>query len=191
MPRAFILKASEGRTAPDFSLKSLAGSQGRMDLVSRCIIATFSTPWGIRRDTLLDIVLEGMPNPPISMEFSGNELARLPAGELDAASIVYRALSGESLEGVSLRRRTFQESVHHYVDQGFTPYYLHEEGKDSRGSKFASKAAFILGDQKGLDPASERLLDRLGAERISLGPYSYLASHCITMVNCELDMVNR
>ena len=191
MQRAFILKASEGCTAPDFSLKSLAGSPGRMDLLSRCIIAAFCTPKGTRKDTTLEIILEGKPNPPISMTIDSKELGELPAGEVAIAALIHGSLSGKDVPGISLRRKPFTESVRKYAGEGFTLYYLHEEGKDSKGMRYAGKPAFILGDHKGLDPASERFLDTTGAERVSLGPPSYLASHCITMVNCELDMVNR
>jgi tRNA (pseudouridine54-N1)-methyltransferase len=191
LQRVFILKASEGRTAPDFSLKSLAGSPGRMDLLSRCVIAAFSTPRGTRRDTTLEIVLEGMPNPPIAMTIDGTELVELPAAEVAVATLIHDSLSGKDVPGIRLRRKPFTESVRRYANEGFTLYYLHEEGHESKGVRYAGKPAFILGDHKGLDPASERFLDAMGAERISLGPHSYLASHCITMVNCELDMVNR
>jgi tRNA (pseudouridine54-N1)-methyltransferase len=191
LQRAFILKASEGRTAPDFSLKSLAGTPGRMDLIARCIIAAFETPRGIRKNTALEIVLEGMPNPPLSITIDGSELTGLPSGEVEVAAIIHDALSGKHVNGIRTRRKAFAESVRVYADEGFTLYYLHEEGKDSHQTRFAEKPAFILGDHKGLDPASERVLDALGADRISLGSPSYLASHCITMVNCELDMVNR
>lgn len=191
MPRAFILKASEGRTAPDFSLKSLAGSPGRMDLISRCIIATFNTPGGTRRGTILEIVLEGPPNPPISITIDGDALVFLPTGEVGAAKLIHDTLYGRAQEGVSVRRRPFQESVRHYLREGFSLFYLHEAGKDSRGVEFPPRPAFVLGDHKGLDPASERFLERAGAVRISLGPHSYLASHCITLANWELDILNR
>ena len=86
---------------------------------------------------------------------------------------------------------TFKESVRHYAENGFKLYYLHEEGRDIRGANLARNPAFVLGDHKGLDPLSERFMDFMKAERIGLGPHSYLASHCITLVNCELDMINR
>ncbi len=191
MQRAFLLKASEGRTAPDFSLKSLAGSPGRMDLLARCIIAAFDTPKGTRKGTTLEIILEGLPNPPVSIAFDGDRLGELPAGEVAVATIIYDSLSGKEFPGVRMRRRPFIESVRAFAEEGYRLYYLHEEGRDSRGIRYAEKPAFILGDHKGLDPASERKLDAAGAERVSLGARSYLASHCITVVNCELDMVNR
>jgi tRNA pseudouridine-54 N-methylase len=162
-----------------------------MDLLARCIIAAFDTPTGTRKCTTLEIVLEGMPNPPVSITFDGDRFGELPAGEVAVATIIFASLSGKEFPGVCMRRRPFIESVRGYSENGFRLYYLHEEGKDSRGMRFAEKPAFILGDHKGLDPASERKLDAAGAERVSLGATSYLASHCITVVNCELDMVNR
>jgi len=159
--------------------------------LARCIIATFGIPRGIRRDTTLEIILEGMPNPPISLTFNGSELKRIPSGELDTAAIIHSCLSGNAVQGVSLRRRSFPEAVRRLADDGLTLYYLHEKGRDSRDIRFAEKPAFILGDHKGLDPSTERDLDAAGAERVSVGPHSYLASHCITVVNFELDMVNR
>jgi len=184
-----LLKASEGRTAPDFSLKSLAGSPGRMDLIARCLIASLNRPEGIRGDTLFTVVLEGAPNPPVSMRFDGGKMGNMPAGEVEAARLIYDVLSQQTVAGISMERRSFERSVTDCRnDGGYSLFYLHEQGEDSRGMKFGERPLFILGDQKGLDPRSEKLLDDLGAKRISLGPFSYLASHCITVVNNELDM---
>jgi tRNA (pseudouridine54-N1)-methyltransferase len=182
-----VLKASEGRTAPDFSLKSLASSPGRMDLVARCIIASLYTKKGPRRDTTLVVVLEGDPNPPLSLIFDGSLMENIPSSEVKAAQIVYDALSGTSIAGVRLERKTFERVVSDYKSNGYRLFYLHEEGQDSRQVQFGAKTAHILGDQKGIDSKSEQLLDGMKIERVSLGPYPYLASHCITIINNELD----
>lgn len=186
MIRAFLLKASEGRTAPDFSLKSLAGSGGRMDLICRCIIAALATPGGADRDSEICIILEGPPNPPLSITFSGAEAERAPEGEAEAGEMVAKAMLGDPPKGVRPERRSFRDAVLGYRKRGFCIYYLHEDGEALRKVQLAPKGAFVLGDHKGLDPASERLLDELGAKRISLGPISYLASHCITIVQASL-----
>ncbi len=190
MFRVFILKASEGRTAPDFSLRSLSGP-GRMDLIARCILAALCDAEGPRRDTTLTIVLEGAPDPPVALTFKGEEMRYAPVGEVKAAEIMLDALSGRQAEGVRRERKGFGRVVSEYKEGGFSLYYLHEGGEDSRKVKFESRAAFILGDQKGLDARSERLLDKAAAKRVSLGPYSYLASHCIVIVNNELDKFER
>lgn len=180
--RAFILKASEGRTAPDFSIKSLAGSGGRMDLVCRCIIAALLSPGGVDRGCRITVVLEGPPDPPLSVEFDGAAMDRAPEGEEEAAGMLVSAMRGAPPRGVSASREGFDSAVRNYLKEGFSIYYLHEEGKDFTEVGYGERAAFALGDQKGIDPQGERFLDSVGAERVSLGPHPYLASHCIAIV---------
>ncbi|MCX8182056.1 MAG: hypothetical protein N3D12_02945 [Candidatus Methanomethyliaceae archaeon] len=188
MVRTFILKSSEGRTAPDFSLKSLAGSGGRMDLIARCIIATFATPRGIRKDAILSIVLEGPPNPPITFTIDGREFERKVIGEVGAAEVLREALAGRTTKGVRVERKSFEKLIRELPRENL--YYLHEEGEDLDRSIIGKNPIFILGDQKGIDEKGEKLLDEVGAKRLSLGPFSYLASHCIVIINNELDQMS-
>lgn len=191
MFRAFLLKASEGRSAPDFSLKSLAGSPGRTDLIARCIISALYSTKGPRRDSRLTIVLEGPPDPPAAVTFEGSDMDEVPKSEVEAAKVLFDALSGTKIKGVKVERKSFERAVAEIREQQLPIFYLHEEGEDSRGVSFGKDSAFILGDQKGLDTQSERLLDGLKAKRVRLGPHSYLASHCITIVQSELDLLEK
>jgi len=156
-----------------------------MDLICRCIIAALYTPEGPDRDAEVVVVLEGQPDPPLALTLSGSTIERAPAGEGETAEMVVRAMRG-GLAGAKAERLGFEEAVARYKALGYTIYYLHEEGKPSADVGFAERSALILGDHKGLDPASERLLDRMGAERVSLGPISYLASQCINIASAEL-----
>lgn len=182
--RSFILKASEGRTAPDFSIRSLAGSGGRMDLVCRCIIAALLSPDpdGIDRGCRITVVLEGPPDPPLSVEFDGARMDRAPEGEVEAAEMLVAAMRGRAPRGVSASREGFESVVRRHSKEGFSLYYLHEDGEDFAKAEYGERAAFALGDQKGIDPQGERCLDSMGARRLSLGPHPYLASHCISIV---------
>jgi tRNA (pseudouridine54-N1)-methyltransferase len=185
--RTFILKSSEGRTAPDFSIKSLAGSGGRMDLVARCVIAAFATPRGIRKDAVLSIVLEGPPNPPITITIDGRELNRMFISEVEAAGALRDALSGRPPKGVRVERKGFERLIREMPRESL--YYLHENGEEIGRVKIGKDPIFVLGDQKGIDERGERVLDEAGARRVSLGPISYLASHCIVIINNELDQI--
>jgi len=189
--RAFLLKASEGRSAPDFSLKSLAGSPGRTDLIARCIISALYSTKGPRKDSRLTLVLEGSPDPPVTVTFEGSIMESVPKSEVGAAKMLFDALSGIKIRGVKMERKSFERAVAEMREQQLPIFYLHEEGEDSQGVSFGKDSAFILGDQKGLDPQSEHLLDGLKAKRVSLGPYPYLASHCITIVQSELDLLEK
>ena len=64
--------------------------------------------------------------------------------------------------------------------------YLHWEGTDIRGADIRD-CTFIIGDYVGLPRVTEKLLDRLGAQRISLGPVELFASHCPVIIHNELD----
>ena len=159
-----------------------------MDLVARCIIASLYTSDGPRKGTTFVVVLEGEPNPPVSITFDGNAMESVPASEVMAAKIVHDSLSGLSIVGVTLERKSFEGVISNFQRSNFQLFYLHEEGEDSRISKIEERPVFILGDQKGLDPKSEQLLESMKIKKISLGPHPYLASHCITVVNNELDI---
>lgn len=183
MKRIFILKSSEGRTAPDFSLKSL--SAWRMDLIARCIIASFATPIGPRRDVILHIVLEGPPNPPVTVSIYGEKMEKMPLSEIEAAEIIYNALLGRANREVYIERKSFErtllENYNHEI------FYLHEFGEDIKNVKISGTSVFVLGDHKGIDEEGERILEKIGAKKVSLGRIPYLSSHCIIIVNHELD----
>lgn len=183
MKRIFILKASEGRTAPDFSLKSL--SAWRMDLIARCIIASFTTPIGPRRNVIFHIILEGPPNPPITISINGEKLKKMPLSEVEAAEIVYNALLGRTDEGVYIERKSFERVLFEHCNHEI--FYLHELGEDIKSIRISRTPIFVLGDHKGIDEKGELVLEKIGAKRISLGRLQYLASHCIIIVNHELD----
>lgn len=142
-------------------------------------------------DSRLIVVLEGPPNPPVALTFEGSSMDSVPESEVGAAKVFFDALSGIQIKGVKVERKSFGKAVAELREQRLDIFYLHEEGEDSRRVSFTKDSAFILGDQKGLDPQSERLLDGLKAKRVSLGPHSYLASHCITIVQGELDLLEK
>ena len=61
---------------------------------------------------------------------------------------------------------------------------------DIREYKFNKDPTFIFGDYIGMPRKTEKLLERLGAKKVSLGPQMLFASNCITIVHNELDRLN-
>jgi len=192
--RIFVLKASTAVTAPIFILRNIAGTSGRLDIVCRCIINAFLINGRIRRNVDFYAVLEGPPSPPRLLMVSSELLSHLPKSEVEVARIIRDLLSiGKGFhprnEAFKIDRMSFKKLILYLKNEGYSLVYLHENGVDIRKFNFASltSTVFILGDHLGLDPASEKFLDSLNIPRISLGPISYLASHCIILVNEELD----
>ena len=184
--RAFLIKASKTHTGPTFSLRSLASTSGRLDVVLRSIISAFW--WGekLRRDLTFYALLEGPPQPPLVVEIRGTVLDKLPSSELKLAEVFYKLFKGKRVQGFKVYKEDFRRLVKR-LSRTYEVLYLHEEGIDIRKFKLTNRPLFILGDHEGLDPESEKFLKELKIPWISLGPISYLASHCITIVNEELD----
>ncbi len=189
MRRVFLVKASRAVTAPTFTLRSLASASGRMDVIARSVVAAFSA---LRPEMVtFEAVLEGPPNPPLTIRFEGASIPRFPRSEGEAGAMILDALSGRPPPGVTVVRRGFRRVVLDHASEGHYLIYMHEAGEDIRPLLPAlvrrGSVVFILGDHLGLDPDSESFLDGLGIPRVSLGPTPYFTSHCIAIVNEELD----
>jgi tRNA (pseudouridine54-N1)-methyltransferase len=194
--REFILRASKALTSPDFNLNDLPSSGGRMDLVCRCISSALWVSNDLRRDTKIFVVLEGPPNPPRTIVFDGFSLKGVNPDERNIASHIKKALKfGLNLElnqeievspGIKIAKKSF-ESLIKEKSKEMQLIYLHPEGKDIRELEIRENVAFILGDHIGISRKTERLIERLKAEKVSLGKKIYLASHAIVIANYELD----
>ena len=193
--REFILRALKALTAPNFKLNDLPGA-GRMDLVCRCISSALWISNDLRRDTKIHVVLEGPPSPPKAITFDGKELKGVSPDERNIASHIRLALRKglglklneevEVWDGIRIAKRSFESLVKEKAKNSQL-IYLHPKGKDIREFKFERNVTLVLGDYIGIPRKTEKLLDRIGAERVSVGPLVYFASHCIVIVNNELD----
>ncbi len=195
--RIFVLKANKARTDHKFHLKGLPSTGGRMDIVCRCISrALLYYGNEIREDTVFYAVLLGPPNPPKTIRIDGSRVKSLGADEISIGKMIREALKRcrgnvgeEVLVGVSVTQMSFQDLVESFAKKGCHLIYLHESGEDIRKTTFFAKDiyVFVLGDHIGLNDFDERLLDGLGAVKISVSPKSLLGSHCIAIVHNELD----
>jgi len=192
--REFVLKASKAFTVP-FDLNDLPEA-GRMDVVCRCVSNALFISNVIRGDTIFHVVLEGPPNPPRLISFYGKDIEGIAPDERGIASRIKTALHlGRDLEkdeemkispGFKIANRSFER----FVEKERVTYqliYLHPKGVDIRKFEFKKDICFIVGDHRGIPKKTERLLDRLNAEKVSIGKPLYLSSHVIAICQNELD----
>ncbi|OYT28728.1 MAG: hypothetical protein B6U95_03540 [Thermofilum sp. ex4484_82] len=188
--RLFLVKSSTSHTAADFNIKSFASSSGRMDVIARAIISALRLRNNIRKNVTFLGVLEGPPDPPKLIRACGEELHYLPDCEIEIAKILVSLLKGNNVRGFHLERKSFKTIITEFFESSeYAIYYLEKDGVDIRKASFPSdkKLLFILGDHLGLDVESEKWIRDLKIPIISLGPKFYFTSHCITIVNEELD----
>lgn len=190
--RRFVVIGHRATTSGDFKLDDLAGGTGRLDVLLRCINSTFFLSHDIRRDAEITLILQGAPNPPRTIKMVGSELKYLNPDERSTAALIRNAL----LQKVTVEERSspgIYISVRKYADvltnlpQGEQVVYLKESGTDIRDFDFEENVTFVLGDDQDLTAEEEEVLKQYGPKVISLGPKSYHADHCITIVNNELD----
>ncbi len=195
--REFILRASKGVTNPNFiNLNDLPGA-GRLDLVCRCVTNALFVSNDMRRDTIIHVVLEGPDNPPRTVSFDGRELRNLAPDERNCASHIRIALErsagfklgecAKSEPGITVCKSSL-EGMLKEKSKTTQLIYLHPEGTDIRKFEFKEDVCFIFGDHVGIERATEKLLKRLGAVKVSLAPAYYLASQCVTICHNELDV---
>jgi len=179
-------------TSGDFKLDDLAGGTGRLDVLLRCVNSTFFLSHDIRRDAEINLVLQGAPNPPKSIRMVGSELKYLNPDERSTAALIRNALiqkvstEERSSPGIYISNRKYGD-VLVSIPQGEQIVYLREDGQDIRDFDFEEDVTFVLGDDQDLTKEEEEALLAYGPKVISLGPRSYHADHCISIVNNELD----
>lgn len=190
--RRFIVIGHRAITSADFKLDDLCGSTGRLDILLRCVNSAFFLSHDVRRDVEIQLLLLGEPNPPKMIRIDGSEVKYLNPDERSTAALVRNALlqKGEGERkcspGIYVSERSYQEVLSN-VSKESKMFYLREDGEDIRSTEFPADSTFVMGDDQDLTDAEESILMAHEPKKVSLGPISYHADHCITLVNNELD----
>jgi tRNA (pseudouridine54-N1)-methyltransferase len=189
----FIVIGHRVCTDGKFTLNDLAGSTGRLDVLLRCVNSAFMLSNDIRRDMELFLVLLGEPDPPRTLRFVGSELKYLNPDERSTGALVKNALMKTvddeevgSTPGIYVSRDGLALVLKKLV--GRKMFYLKEDGESIRNVELDSDGVFILGGQDDLASDEENMVKASGdAVRVSLGPKSLHADHCMTVVLNALD----
>jgi tRNA (pseudouridine54-N1)-methyltransferase len=190
--RRFIVMGHRAITSADFKLDDLCGATGRLDILLRCVNSAFFLSHGIRKDVEIQLMLLGEPNPPKTVRIDGSGVKYLNPDERSTAALIRNALlqKGEGERkcspGIYVSERSYGEVLSN-VSKESKMYYLSEDGEDIRTVEFGKDSTFVMGDDQDLTDAEEDVLMAYEPKKISLGPISYHADHCITLVNNELD----
>lgn len=194
MARRFVVIGRRAVASGEFSLDDLPSTSGRMDVLLRCVRASFLVSHGLRRDTVVYLVLLGGPRAPRTLRIDGGAVRFVRPDERALANMVQKALaiptSGEGFvevkPGISVAEGGL-EAVLGDVGPG-AAYVLREHGEDIRAVALDPVAPVVfVGDDLDLDEASSAALEAHGALELSLGPISVHADDAITLVQNELD----
>ena len=196
--REFLLYSRKGITSSDFIIKDLPSSGGRMDLICRSIISALWLSNEMRKDTRINICLNGPPDPPLSLRLDGERLKKMSPDERNVATwlkkcLKYRDIANDSWtethNGIYISKLDFEGVLEEINKYGL--YILQKEGRDIREVKIHEESAFILGDNIGLPENIIKRCEEQKAEKVSLGPRNYFTSHSITLIHNEIDRTEK
>jgi tRNA (pseudouridine54-N1)-methyltransferase len=195
--RSFVVVGQRAIASEAFLLDDLAGSSGRLDVLVRSMRAALLVSHGVRRDTVVYLVLLGGPRAPRTVRIDGATAKFLRPDERSLATLLRKTLASRADDGldgfvdvrpgISLARGGVDVVLRALGDA--TLYVLAEDAPDVRDVHLDldDDSAFFVGDHLGFDDATTALLAARGARPVGLGPVSVHTDDAIAIVSNELD----
>ncbi len=193
--RRFVVLGQKATASPDFSLDDLPATSGRLDVLLRCTRAALLVSHGLRKDTVIYLVLMGGPRAPRTIRIDGRVAEYVRPDERALAGMAKKLLANAPPKEPGFAHETHGFAIAEggldavIPDLGaFTPYVLEENANDLREAKLDLRdPVFFLGDHLGIDAATRARLEALGALAIGVGPVSVHADDVVAIVSNELD----
>lgn len=189
-----MIIGQKAKASPDFLLVDIPSTSGRLDVLLRCLRAALLVSHGLRRDTVVYLVLLGDPAAPATLRIDGEAAKYMRPDERSLATVIQKALAtayqGTAFTavrpGIGIARGGI-ETVLAELGSALC-YVLDESGEDLRDhAPSPEDAVFFLGDHVGFDDATRARLLPLTAAKLSVGPRSLHAEDAIAIVHNELD----
>jgi len=204
MTRRFVIVGQTATASPKFSLVDIAGTSGRLDILLRCLRSALLVSHGLRRDTVVYLVLLGGELAPRVLKVDGRHVRFVRPDERMLAILVQKALARSSPDaepnvfveirpGLAVARGGVEAVLADVArdgaaDNALATYVLEENARDLRDGPLASDDVVVfVGDHRGFDEATRARLADVGAVPIGVGPISIHADDAITIVCNEMD----
>lgn len=190
--RQFVVLGHEAPLTPDFSLKDLPGTAGRLDILCRCVNSAFFLSHALRKDVRVLLV----HGDKATIRLEGSELKYLNPDERSTASRLRDALEtfqmtlGEeenrSSPGIYVSEKGLDEILDEY-SSGSTVVTFHEDGDPAAEMEPPQDPLFVLSDHVEFTRDEKELLGERSDLTISLGPRALHSDHAIIVYHNYLD----
>lgn len=195
-----LLDSTRGHTADDFLIRDLPGTSGRLDVVCRMLIATFRSVPALSPNIRFLSILGGPPKPPLLIQVSNVDSSQVPESELACALILKGLMHTHRTKKLSshpnwpkfiIKEQGFEETLQKIAKPQNQLLYLVERGTplDSVSLDLKKPIIVILGDDKGIPPEHEELIQQYQVREVNIGTRSLLGSQIITLL--LLDIMRR
>jgi tRNA (pseudouridine54-N1)-methyltransferase len=174
-----------------YNIKDIPGSSGRLDVISRCILAALIKSISFEKNIQIWVFLERYGTYIFSSdnfnyeEFPKNEILFTDCFVRFLKTLYSKDQPFNPLNTVKKSEMGFIEAIAHFKKSNYNIYLLQEQGKDFfihlSTIKEQQEIVFILGSQEDEFLNSEELL-ALKVSGLSFGDQSYLASSIIRLL---------
>ena len=194
--RTFVLRA---RAAPTDSQKLLAciGKEAHAEILAHALMNAIFVAQSHRADVTIYLVLESTQDFSRTIRFDANDMHGIGgfderallgkiAHALDMSKGMDKEESRQVETGVTVRTVSFERLVQELAED-HQLFVMDRKGAAIREQVFGGNPCFLLTDHIPMPKKTFHSLERLGANKISLGSKMLFASQCIVVIHHELD----
>ena len=191
--RQFVIVSHTATTKPIFSLNDLSGEAGRMDILCRCVGASFLISHSLRAEVRVYLVLQNK----VTIRLEGNELRHVRPDERCIAALIKKALQKaenavghielESTPGIYVSKIGLSTLLNSISSSGVV-IHLHENGIPSPKLELPLDPIFVLSDHHNFLSSELDMLNQYSKKTINIGPITVHTDHAITIVHNLLDI---
>ncbi|QSG11260.1 RNA base methyltransferase family enzyme [Halapricum desulfuricans] len=189
--RQFLVVAHDAPASADFPLDALASEAGRMDLLARALNAALLQSHGIREDTRVHLVIDG-----VTVSVDGATVRNLHPDERSIAALLRSALKAredaighqpaEPSPGLKVYRMDLEATLDRLAREG-PIVQLHEDGDPAVEVSVPVDPVFVLSDHRDFTDEEVDLIAERADARVRLGPRPLHADHAISVAHNWLD----
>lgn len=195
--RTFVLRA---RAAPTESAALLAGvgQSAHTEILAHTLMNAIFVAQSHRDDVVVYLVLESTRDFSRTVRFTSNEMRDIDGFHENAwLKKIARALDvsegmGKEEEravepGISVKTISFEKLVQSLASD-YQLFVMDKKGSSLQAQNLERPPCFLLTDHIPMPKKSFNGLERLGAQKISLGPKMLFASQCVVLIHNALDV---
>ncbi|PSU36271.1 tRNA (pseudouridine(54)-N(1))-methyltransferase TrmY [Photobacterium lutimaris] len=195
--RAFVLRA---RSAPTDSQQLLAsvGQEAHTEILAHTLMNSIFVAQSHREDVIVHLVLESTQDFSRTVTFVANEMTNIGgfheqallakvAKALDASRGMTKEQERQVEPGITVQTKSFEKLVKELAED-YQLYMMDKKGASIREQEFSGNVCFLLTDHIPMPKKTYKSLERLGTQKISLGPKMIFASQCVVLIHNELDL---
>ena len=194
--RSFVLRA---RAAPTDSQKLLAsvGQEAHSEILAHTLMNAIFVAQSHRADVVVYLVLESTSDFSRTIRFEANAMheiggfdERALLGKVAKALDASRGMGKEETRpvesGIDVQTLSFEKLVQGLAED-HQVFLMDRKGTPIGEQVFADNPCFLLTDHIPMPKKTLPSLERMGAQKITLGPTMLFASQCVVLIHHALD----